>query len=97
MPGSGRVWTRERDKFKAECKRTNAQCWLCKNTKGPIDYESKFDPKRYNPLMFSLDEEIPSSLGGNPLRTSKWRASHLVCNVSRGNTTRGQFPTSRQW
>jgi len=97
MPAKGRPWTRERHAFKAECKKANAQCWLCKNTKGPIDYVSKYDPKEPNPMLFTVDHMTPTSIGGDPMRRSLWAPAHATCNSSRGNTTRGQYPTSRQW
>ena len=98
MPANGRPWERERAKYKAECKARNAECWLCRNTKGPIDYISKFDPKTPNPLLFSVDHSVPTSTpGSDPMRKDQWRPSHLTCNSSRGNGTRGMFPTSRAW
>jgi 5-methylcytosine-specific restriction endonuclease McrA len=98
MPGAGRPWIRETAKFKAECKRLNAECWQCKNTKGPIDYDSPYDPINYKPLRFTVDHMDPTSRPGvDPMRRANWAPCHATCNSSRGNSTRGQYPTSRQW
>jgi len=63
----------------------------------PIDYDSPYDAQNYNPRRFTVDHKTPTSLGGDPLARSNWAPSHARCNSSRGNTTRGQFPTSRAW
>lgn len=97
MPGRGTVWDRERTKYKAECKAANAQCWLCHGTKGPIDYNSKFDPAKPNRALFTVDHITPTSQGADPLRKANWAPAHAGCNFSRGNGTRQVFPTSRQW
>jgi len=93
----GKDYERERARFKAECAKTNAPCWICNNSKGPIDYTSPYRRGTQQPLLFNLDHAAPVSLGGESARPANFRASHYVCNVSRGNTTRGQFPTSRAW
>lgn len=92
MPAAGRPWRREHAAFKAECKRTNAECWLCRGSKGPIDYNT-----HRMPLSFSADHITPTSLGGHATRRANLKPAHYGCNSSRGNTTRGQFPTSRKW
>lgn len=92
MPAAGRPWQRERAAFKDECKRNNTPCWLCSGSKGPIDYTSTHEP-----LSFTVDHVQPTSLGADPMRKSQWRPAHMSCNSSRGNTTRGMFPTSRKW
>jgi hypothetical protein len=97
MPASGRPWNRERTRYKAECKARGAACWLCLGTKGPIDYDSAYDPSKRQPLLFTVDHSQPTSLGADPMRVDLWRPAHWTCNSSRGNTTRGQYPTSRQW
>ena len=93
MPARGDTWDRERASYKAECRRTNAPCWLCRGAKGPILYDAK--PR--TPLSFTVDHVHPTSLGGDPMRRALWKPAHYGCNSSRGNTTRGQFPNSRQW
>ena len=93
MPARGRPWDRERSAFKRECKRINAECWLCRGAKGPIQYDAP--PK--HPLSFTVDHVQPTSLGSDPMRKSGWKPAHFGCNSSRGNTTRGMFPTSRKW
>jgi len=93
MPADGRPWRRVSAAFKVKCAAAGAPCWLCNGTKGPINY--KADP--LDPLSFTVDHKTPTSLGGDPLKHSNLAAAHRLCNISRGNTTRGQFPTSRQW
>lgn len=97
MTKYGKDYERERRAFKAECAARNAPCWICNNTRGPIDYTSRYEPGTKQPLLFNLDHAEPVSLGGDPVRRANFRPAHYVCNVSRGNTTRGQFPTSRAW
>lgn len=93
MPAKGRPWNRERTAFKDECRKRNTPCWLCQGKRGPIEY----DAPPSTPLSFSVDHVIPTSLGGDPMRREGWKPAHFGCNSSRGNTTRGQFPTSRRW
>lgn len=90
MPGKGRAWDRERTAYRARCQAANATCWLCR---GLIQYDA--EPR--TPLSFSVDHVDPTSLGGDVMRQDLWRPAHYGCNSSRGNTTRGQYPTSRQW
>ena len=97
MPGRGRPWDRERKRYKDECRSAGAECWLCHGRKGPIDYTSKFNPDQPNPLLFTIDHVTPTSLGGDVMRKANWRPCHASCNTSRGNGTRGQFPTARKW
>jgi hypothetical protein len=97
MTNYGSGYDRARAAFKAACAARNEPCWICHNQLGPIDYVTKYDPAKKQPLLFSLDHADPVSLGHDPMRTDRWRASHLRCNVSRGNTTRGMFPTTRKW
>ena len=97
MPAKGRPWNRERAAFKAECAKQNAPCWICRNTKGPIDYQSKFDPEKPNPLLFSVDHTQPTSLGGDAVRRANFKPAHYGCNSSRGNGRRGEFPSTVKW
>jgi 5-methylcytosine-specific restriction endonuclease McrA len=93
MPAKGRTWEVVRTQFREECKANNEPCWLCKE---PINY---YAPSR-STRSFSADHVVPTSLPGGQqqaLRKANLRASHYGCNSSRGNTTRGEFPTSRQW
>jgi 5-methylcytosine-specific restriction endonuclease McrA len=94
MPGAGRPWHRERALFKAKCAETKAECWLCKGKRGPIDYTTK---TKTDTLAFTVDHHVPTSRGGDVMRVANWRPAHFGCNSSRGNGTRGEFPTSRQW
>jgi len=93
MPADGRPWRRVSGAFKAKCASENLPCWLCKGSKGPINYKAAAT----EPLSYTTDHIVPTSLNGDPLRHSNLAPAHRVCNISRGNTTRGQFPTSRQW
>lgn len=97
MTKYGKNYTRERADFKARCAAVNAPCWICGNSKGPIDYVSTYAAGTRQPLLFNLDHAAPTSLGGASTDVQNFRPSHFICNVSRGNTTRGLFPTSRQW
>lgn len=92
MPGNGRPYRTSRAAFKAECAIRNEPCHICIGTRGPIDYTTNDKP-----LSFSLDHRVPTSLGGAMVSTDNYAASHLSCNSSRGDGTRGQFPTSRRW
>lgn len=97
MPGNGRPWARETKRYKAECRTLNAQCVICQGTKGPIDYDSPYDPNNYLPLRFTVEHLTPTSLGGNMMSRTNWAPAHATCNSSRGNTTRGLYPTQRAW
>ena len=97
MTRYGSRYERERAAFKAECAARNEPCWICRNTIGPIDYVSRFDPSTKQPLLFSLDHATATTLHGAVNDRKNFRASHLRCNSSRGNGTRGQFPTNRRW
>lgn len=93
MPASGRPWRTLRTQFREQSKKNKTGCWICEGSKGPIDYYAPAS----TPLSFAADHATPTSLGGEAVRLENLRASHFGCNSSRGNTTRGQFPTSRQW
>lgn len=71
MPAAGRPWRRERDAYKAQCRKDNAPCWLCRGTKGPIDYTTTHEP-----LSFTIDHVTPTSLGGDPMRRANWKPAH---------------------
>ena len=93
MPGEGRPWRRETVAYRAECARRNAGCWICKGTRGAIQYDA---PPR-TPLSFTVDHKTPTSIGGDMNRRTNWAPAHFSCNSSRGNASRGDFPTSRRW
>jgi len=76
MPTRGRPWNRARAAFKAECRTASTQCWLCHGQLGPIDYDSPYDPRKKNNLAFTVDHVRPTSLGGDPMARSNWRAAH---------------------
>ena len=97
MTKYGQQYERLRAQFKADCAARKQACWICNDSKGPIDYTSRYVRGTRQPLLFNLDHAVPVSLGGNEAELKNFRASHYICNVSRGNTTRGQFPTSRAW
>lgn len=92
MPGNGRPYRQSRAAFKAECAIANAPCINCRGTRGPIDYTTTDQP-----LSFTLEHRVPTSLGGAMVSTDNYAASHATCNFSRGDGTRGAFPTSRRW
>ena len=89
MPAQGRPWRRERGYFREKCKAANTPCWICLK---PIEWYAKAS----TPMSFSADHVTPTSLGGADTQDNL-RAAHFGCNSSRGNTTRGMFPTARQW
>jgi 5-methylcytosine-specific restriction endonuclease McrA len=89
MPARGRPWDALRTMFKEECRQRGDVCWLCLQ---PIDYTLT----GRQPRAFSADHITPTDLGGKDTR-SNLKPSHYGCNSRRGNTTRGQFPTSRTW
>jgi len=90
LPGSGEAWTNLVARFKAECATRNDPCWLCRK---PIDYRLTGRDR----MAFSADHVRPTSLGGDVMRLSGLKPAHYGCNSRRGNTTRGEYPTSRQW
>lgn len=72
MPASGWRYEQAKQAFKAECRASNTQCWLCQGTKGPIDYDA------YNtPSSFSVDHVTPTSLGGDPVRRANFKPAHF--------------------
>lgn len=93
MPGSGRPWRREAAAYRRECEARQAGCWICQGTRGPIQYDA---PDR-SPFSFSIDHKTPTSRGGDMVRRSNFAPAHYSCNASRGNASRGDFPTSRRW
>jgi hypothetical protein len=72
MPAKGRPWNRESSAFKEECRRRNAPCWICRNQRGPIDYDA---PPR-TPMSFSVDHVTPTSLGGDVVRRANFKPAH---------------------
>lgn len=72
MPASGRPWARESAAFKAECERRSSPCWICHNSRGPIQYDA--EPR--TPLSFSIDHVTPTSLGGDSLRRANLKPAH---------------------
>lgn len=90
MSARGSKWAEVSGRFKSKHKALNSRCWLCDK---PIDYSA---PPRTS-SSFSADHKIPISLGGESLDSNNLRPSHYGCNARRGNGTRGEYPTSRQW
>lgn len=98
MTKYGSNYERERRRFKDECAARNDPCWICNGRLGAIDYVSVYTRGATpQPLLFNLDHAVPTSLGGEMVRYSNFRPAHYVCNVGRGNTTRGLYPNSREW
>ena len=85
MPSAGREWLGKCSTIRARRER----CWICGET---IDYTAE----ARTPRSFSVDHKTPTSLGGSDA-LSNLAAAHYGCNSSRGNATRGDFPTSRRW
>ena len=56
-------------------------CWLCGQ---PVDKTLKTP----DPGSPEVDEVLPISLGGSPIKRSNVRLSHRLCNVRRGNGTK---------
>lgn len=87
------LYKRLRDRFRRQCAREDARCWLCWQR---IDYSLPGD----HPAGFSLDHMLPVSkfpeLAEEP---SNFRPSHLECNVQRGNRDPGlaMGQPSRRW
>ena len=79
--------------FRTQCHRENARCWLCDQ---PIDYT--LPPNE--PFGFSVDHMEPVSKRPDLAEVySNFRASHLDCNVRRGNRppSLDLGTTSRDW
>ena len=53
-------------------------CHLCGK---PIDYSLPAG----HPMSYELDEIVPVSKGGDPLRRDNVAAAHRICNQRRGN------------
>lgn len=89
MPSRGRPWNLARAIHRQQSKAADLPCWICGE---PIDWAA---PPR-SPRAYSADHKTPTSLGGGDA-LSNLAPSHYGCNSSRGNATRGDFPTSRRW
>lgn len=89
MPGKGHEWNEQRARHRALARSTNQPCWICG---GDIDWSAAPRTAR----SYSTDHYTPTSLGGGHA-LSNLRTAHYGCNSSRGNTTRGEYPTSRKW
>jgi 5-methylcytosine-specific restriction endonuclease McrA len=89
MPSRGRPWNEQRARHRAWARARNEPCWICRE---PIDWTA--EPR--TPRSYSADHRTPTSLGGSDA-LSNLLVAHYGCNSSRGNTTRGEFPTSRRW
>ena len=68
-----------RDWLKAQ----HRPCWICRafGKSGTIDYTLPAG----HPYSFEVDELIPVSRGGSPLKSSNVDAAHRCCNQWRGN------------
>lgn len=89
MPGKGAAWNANRKIHRDHARAVNEPCWICKR---PIDWSA---PPR-SPRSYSADHYTPTSLGGGDA-LSNLRTACYGCNSARGNTTRGEYPTSRKW
>ena len=58
-----------------------SDCWLCGQ---PVDKTLKTP----DPGSPEVDEVLPISLGGSPIKRANVRLSHRICNVRRGNGTK---------
>jgi len=58
-----------------------SDCWLCGQ---PVNK----DLKTPDPGSPEIDEVLPISLGGSPIKRANVRLSHRICNVRRGNGTK---------
>lgn len=78
-----------RDRWKA----IGDPCHLCGK---PIDYSlgfvvDKATGKRHiHPMAFVVDEIVPVSKGGDPLRWENTQPAHWICNERKGDGTRGK-------
>lgn len=79
-------------------------CWICGK---PVDYTLPYlDPTtgKPHPMYRTVDEIVPVSRGGSPIKRDNCRLAHRICNLRRGNGTRKTkkrvattLKTSRQW
>jgi 5-methylcytosine-specific restriction endonuclease McrA len=89
MPSKGWAWDSQRARHKQHARTQGEPCWICHE---PIDWSAA--PR--TPRSYSTDHVTPTSHGGTDAM-SNLRTAHYGCNSSRGNLTRGDFPTSRRW
>lgn len=89
MPARGRQWDRTRAIAKQQARTKNEPCARCGK---PIDWTAA--PR--TPSSYTADHVTPTIQGGSD-RLSNLRTMHYGCNSSRGDGTRGDFPTSRKW
>lgn len=71
-----------RRKLRARLRAEGRPCHLCEQA---IDYSL---PAR-DPMSFEVDELVPVSRGGDPLRYDNVDAAHRICNQRRGNRMPG--------
>lgn len=86
-----------RDQVRRRVLREEDTCWICGE---PVD---KTLPHG-QPGSPEVDEVVPVSLGGSPFDRNNCRLSHRLCNVRRGNGTKGKarrklaaLTTTRRW
>ena len=78
-----------RDRWKA----IGAPCGICGR---PIDYSLGFvtdmstGKRHMHPMAFVVDEIVPVSKGGDPLRWENTQPAHWICNERKGDGTRGK-------
>jgi 5-methylcytosine-specific restriction endonuclease McrA len=89
MPSKGRTWDTTRAIHKQQAHARNDACVRCGQ---PIDWAA---PPR-TPSSYTADHITPTSHGGTDA-LSNLRTMHYGCNASRGDGTRGDFPTTRRW
>jgi 5-methylcytosine-specific restriction endonuclease McrA len=92
---SGRRWRR----LCALVLARSTHCALCGDPLHPERAYRGPDGK-VDPLSSSVDHKVPRSLGGDVYDIGNLRATHLGCNLSRGNGTRTSGPqpiTSHDW
>jgi len=77
-------------------------CWICGQ---PVDKTLPYlgPDGKPNPWAKTVDEVIPVTRGGSPIKRDNCRLAHRRCNIRRGDGTKKQpkpptkLITSRQW
>lgn len=78
----GPLWERTRKAAFKRDKKANAECWICRGARGPIDYAAK---PSSSPLSYEPDHYLP--VKDHPeleFDLANIRAAHKTCNRQRG-------------
>ncbi len=103
-----------RDQVRRRVLREESDCWICQqpvdktlgrqaNVHSPRCRKPECPGCVPHPMAAEVDEVVPVSLGGSPFDRSNCRLAHRICNVRRGNGTRGRreavkpLTTMRSW